>query len=197
MMEVRNILLMSCDVCIIEAIQNAFAQHNVYVFDDSYSYDFLQFDVIVFDDCNTKKYMKRYGNKIINISRTTISNALNIARPFRLVFLLKTIENFLLRTNETMRFSSFEIVGNTLVFKKEEVKLGSKELSLISFLYKHTKATKAMLLKDIWSFDVDMETNVLDTTLSTIKKKFREAGIDNFILTCDGWYTINPDYYRS
>ena len=95
------------------------------------------------------------------------------------------------KTNLFVETSNKDIKANLECIKKLA---NGKEISLIKYLFDNCSASKNDLLKDIWGYNEEMETKVLENTINKIKQKFKSANITNFIISDNGKYKINTIY---
>lgn len=194
-----NILLITKDTTIIEYINETFDDCSI----DIYSKEIKlanKYDIIIIDDYKEYNLIKDSlkTDMIINISGTepeknNFVNIKNIIPPFKLNDLLTLIKKTLINLSRTLNFKTFKIIDNTIYYKDQQEILGNKELQLIQYLYKNS-ANKDELLYNIWRYDSDTETKVFENTINKIRQKFKNIGINDFILFDSGIYRINPIY---
>lgn len=194
-----NILLITKDTTIIEYINETFDDCSI----DIYSKEIKlanKYDIIIIDDYKEYNLIKDSlkTDMIINISGTepeknNFVNIKNIIPPFKLNDLLTLIKKTLINLSRTLNFKTFKIIDNTIYHKDQQEILGNKELQLIQYLYKNS-ANKDELLYNIWRYDSDTETKVFENTINKIRQKFKNIGINDFILFDSGIYRINPIY---
>ncbi len=194
-----NILLITKDTTIIEYINETFDDCSI----DIYSKEIKlanKYDIIIIDDYKEYNLIKDSlkTDMIINISGTepeknNFVNIKNIIPPFKLNDLLTLIKKTLINLSRTLNFKTFKIIDNTIYYKDQQEILGNKELQLIQYLYKNS-ANKDELLYNIWRYDSDTETKVFENTINKIRQKFKNIGINDFILFNSGIYRINPIY---
>ena len=194
-----NILLITKDTTIIEYINETFDDCSI----DIYSKEIKlanKYDIIIIDDYKEYNSIKDSlkTDMIINISgieseKNNFVNIKNIIPPFKLNDLLTLIKKTLINLSRTLNFKTFKIIDNTIYYKDQQEILGNKELQLIQYLYKNS-ATKDELLYNIWRYNSDTETKVFENTINKIRQKFKNIGINDFILFDSGIYRINPIY---
>lgn len=194
-----NILLITKDTTIIEYINETFDDCSI----DIYSKEIKlanKYDIIIIDDYKEYNSIKDSlkTDVIINISgieleKNNFVNIKNIIPPFKLNDLLSLIKKILINLSRTLNFKTFKIIDNTIYYKDQQEILGNKELQLIQYLHKNS-ATKDELLYNIWRYDSDTETKVFENTINKIRQKFKNIGINDFILFDSGIYRINPIY---
>ena len=194
-----NILLITKDTTIIEYINETFNDCSI----DIYSKEIKlanKYDIIIIDDYKEYNSIKDSlkTDMIINISgveseKNNFINIKNIIPPFKLNDLLTLIKKTLINLSRTLNFKTFKIIDNTIYCKDQQEILGNKELQLIQYLYKNS-ANKEELLYNIWRYNSDTETKVFENTINKIRQKFKNIGINDFILFDSGIYRINPIY---
>ena len=194
-----NILLITKDTTIIEYINETFNDCSI----DIYSKEIKlanKYDIIIIDDYKEYNSIKDSlkTDMIINISgieseKNNFINIKNIIPPFKLNDLLTLIKKTLINLSRTLNFKTFKIIDNTIYCKDQQEILGNKELQLIQYLYKNS-ANKDELLYNIWRYNSDTETKVFENTINKIRQKFKNIGINDFILFDSGIYRINPIY---
>lgn len=194
-----NILLITKDTTIIEYINETFNDCSI----DIYSKEIKlanKYDIIIIDDYKEYNSIKDSlkTDMIINISgveseKNNFVNIKNIIPPFKLNDLLTLIKKTLINLSRTLNFKTFKIIDNTIYCKDQQEILGNKELQLIQYLYKNS-ANKDELLYNIWRYNSDTETKVFENTINKIRQKFKNIGINDFILFDSGIYRINPIY---
>ena len=194
-----NILLITKDTTIIEYINETFDDCSI----DIYSKEIKlanKYDIIIIDDYKEYNSIKDSlkTDMIINISgieseKNNFINIKNIIPPFKLNDLLTLIKKTLINLSRTLNFKTFKIIDNTIYYKDQQEILGNKELQLIQYLYKNS-ANKDELLYNIWRYNSDTETKVFENTINKIRQKFKNIGINDFILFDSGIYRINPIY---
>ena len=191
----KSILLLSEDITIIESIYETFNNCNIEKFNQKD--DFSKYNLIILDDYkldeNTLNEILSNSN-VLNISKNKYSNVYNLDRPFSLNNLFSSINEILINDDKILKFKNFAISNNILQYNNEEIDFGSKEIFIIKFLYNNKIALKSALLKEIWGYNEDMETKVLENTINKIRQKFKSLNIENFIIFDDGKYYINKDY---
>ncbi len=201
MMEIRNssILIIGNDITVNESLEEVFASYDIAYFSNKNfsSHDFKKYNLIILDDFElNQKTMEDLlsHNNIINISSNHYDGIINLARPFSLQNLFFTINNFLLKKNKIIEFRDFTIEDNILKIGDLEIEFGNKEVSLIKYLFNNLSVSKNDLLENIWGYNEEMETKVLENTVNKIKQKFKSVNITDFIVSDDGKYKINTIY---
>lgn len=200
-MEIKNnsILIIGNDITINEYLKEVFKDYDIAYFskENSNNYDFKKYNLIILDDLDINKNTLENllnQNNIINISKNYCNNNINLTRPFSLHTLFLTINDFLLKINKVIRFKGFFIEDSTIKINDFEIELGNKEISLIKYLFNNLSASKNDILENIWGYNEEIETKVLENTINKIKQKFKLANIPDFISFDTGKYKINSKY---
>lgn len=132
---------------------------------------------------------KKYNIKTISKFQQEPSAVVDINKidkPFSLNQLMNEIDSILKKESNILRFKNFNIVNNTL----NSCIFGNKEIDLIRFLYKNPNSTKEEILKNVWGYDSEMDTKVFENTITKIKQKTKDIGIENFILNNNNSYNL-------
>lgn len=193
----KSILLISTDNTIIESVTNAFSNCIIKIFSDNDL--FKNFDLIILDnynlDENTLNQILEYKN-VINITKMKYNNIKNIENPFSINNFLNTINNYFEENLKILKFNNFQIINNTILFLDNEIILGNKEIEIIKYLYYNSYTNKDELLGEIWGYNDEIETKVLENTINKIKQKFKLIKIDDFIIFNNKKYEINELYKK-
>lgn len=196
MIKTNNILLLSNDNTITEYLKLNFPNSVVYrdVEDLSLDIALIILDDFNLSDCHFDNLLKN-SNKMINISTKNINDVKSIQRPFSLTQLSYEIKDMLFKNDNVFRFKDFDISYGVLNIQNNEIRFGSKEILLIKYLYGKDGLDKSVLLSQIWGYNSDIETKVLENTVNNIRKKIKILNIDNFIVVNDGLYKIPQAFY--
>lgn len=193
----KSILLISTDNTIIESVTNAFSNCIIKIFSDNDL--FKNFDLIILDnynlDENTLNQILEYKN-VINITKMKYNNIKNIENPFSINNFLNTINNYFEENLKILKFNNFQIINNTILFLDNEIILGNKEIEIIKYLYYNSYTNKDELLGEIWGYNDEIETKVLENTINKIKQKFKLIKIYDFIIFNNKKYEINELYKK-
>jgi len=192
----NTILVISSDDTIIDCINLCCNNYKIVPYKDNLNIE--EFDLIILDNFNFVDKSEIYNilkfNNIINISDNEYNNITNIKRPFSLYYLIKLIKNKMKNELNILTFKNFKIINNIIYINGKDIKLGSKETLLVNFLYKNGETDKNNLLQNIWKYNNEIETKVLENTVNKIRQKFKLFNIDDFIILNDKKYKINNLY---
>jgi len=197
--KIKSILVLSNDTTVKDAIACMFCDCEIdYFAEDKFNGCSLKdYAVILLDeidiDIHTLDRILKLSN-IINISQKCHENMINLTRPFSLYDLCLSIHNLLLKEEEIIKFKNFKIANSALNLNNSEILFGNKEISLIKYLIHNSSASKKELLKNIWNYNEEMETKVLENTINKIKQKLKSINIPDFIVSNGGKYMINEIY---
>lgn len=66
-----------------------------------------------------------------------------------------------------------DLLSRTVVRGRREVSLKPREFKLLEYLMRHANevVTRTMLLENVWSYDFDPQTNVVDVHISKLRQK--------------------------
>ncbi len=204
----QSILLITDNKTIIEYFKSFFLEYNVEsIIDNNFSNNSIsgsEYILAIIDDYTYYKKNIEKNIKIKNIISITneenieYKQALNIIKlkkPLHLNNLINQTEKILNTLERGIVFKNFYILDNTLYYKEKEEKLGEKEVEIIKYLYKNNNCKKEDLLNEVWGYNSDIETKVLENTINKIKQKLKSIDIEDFIVLQDGEYTINIVYF--
>ena len=158
------------------------------------------------DSLHTLEVMRKHGAKIpvliISASSSVddIADGLRagaddyLAKPFYMAELVARVEAMLRRLGDisTTRL----IVGDLEIDLLEQMAFkGSARLNLLPREFKLLEyfarrpgqlVTRAMLLKDVWHYEFEVETNVVDTHISNLRRKIDDHGLPSRIANVRG-----------
>jgi hypothetical protein len=140
---------------------------------------------------NNKNYLVK--NKLI-----LLDFHISLILPIE-IFSFKEILNILLTKynffkNSKIIIKGYEIDSNQRLVMKNgiKVKLTEKELQLILVLNNRNGLNKSFLLKNIWNYNLDLETHAFETHLHRLRKKIYKVFKDkNFIIEKNSLYYIS------
>jgi len=140
---------------------------------------------------NNKDYLKK--NKL-NLKEFHVALFLPIeVLSFREILnILITKYNFFRQSK--IIINGYEIDSNQRVIMKNgiTVKLTEKELNLILILDKNNGLKKSFLLKNIWNYNLDLETHAFETHLHRLRKKMNKFFKDTkFIIEKNSLYYLS------
>jgi two-component system OmpR family response regulator len=112
-----------------------------------------------------------------------------LAKPFHMVELLARVEALLRRLGDvhTTKLSvddlEMDLIEQTAFRGGKKIDLLPRELKLLEYFLRHPGqvVTREMLLKDVWQYDLGMETNVVDAHISGLRKKIDDHGLPSRI----------------
>ncbi|MGY0398867.1 MAG: response regulator transcription factor [Ostreibacterium sp.] len=118
-----------------------------------------------------------------------------MAKPFAIAELLARIKILTKRHIDTVTTTSLEIgelhldkLKRIVTREGQTITLQPKEFDLLVYMVEHhdQPITRKMLLKDIWGFDFDPQTNVVDVHISRLRNKIDKDFRDPMIKTVRG-----------
>ena len=178
----KSILIISNDELIIDIVKKMFVSYNIVLYNKNINYN--NFNLILLDDIKlTKTELNTIlqSDNIINISGSLYDNCINIQRPFQLDNLIDKIK-YLLEDINILYFNNFKIINNTLKYNNTIINLGSTEIALFKYLYHNNEASKTELLKEIWGYNENSDTKVLENTINKLRQKLKDNQLDNIII---------------
>ncbi|MCK9224906.1 MAG: response regulator transcription factor [Candidatus Muirbacterium halophilum] len=128
-----------------------------------------------------------------------------ISKPFSFIELLARIKGILRRMNLNFSTSTILSEGNLKIdcLKKKvfrdnkEIILQAKEFSLLEYLLKNKGivVTKQMIIDNVWNFDFDPETNIVEAKISKLRNKIDKNFKNKLIHTIKGLGYILEDKF--
>jgi two-component system, OmpR family, response regulator len=117
-----------------------------------------------------------------------------LVQPFCISELVARVDAMLRRLGEikTTRLCAgdleVDLVEQAAFKGSERIKLLRREYELLEyFLYRPGQLiTRAMLLKNVWQFRSDVESNVIDTHISNLRRKIDDVGLPSRIVNVRG-----------
>ena len=117
-----------------------------------------------------------------------------LPKPFSIPELTARLTNLLnrgtVRTGTTLRAGPLELdlEMHRLIRGGREETLLPRESRLLAYLMRHSDIplTRAMLLRDVWNFNLSSETNVIDVHMGKLRKKVDYPGETQLIQTVKG-----------
>jgi two-component system OmpR family response regulator len=112
-----------------------------------------------------------------------------LAKPFYMVELVARVEALLRRLGDvhTTKLSvddlEMDLIEQTAFRGGKKIDLLPRELKLLEYFLRHPGqvVTREMLLKDVWQYDLGMETNVVDAHISSLRRKIDDHGLPSRI----------------
>ena len=153
-------------------------------------------------DClGTLKDLHKQGIKIPVLVTSVLSSAGEIAqglkagaddylaKPFYMVELLARVEALLRRLGDvrTTKLSvddlEMDLIEQAAFRGGKKIDLLPRELKLLEYFLRRPGqvVTRVMLLKDVWQYDLGMETNVVDAHISNLRRKIDDHGLPSRI----------------
>jgi two-component system OmpR family response regulator len=127
-----------------------------------------------------------------------------LAKPFAIDELLARIESLGRRQLQPAQATNELRVGDVVLdYRTHQVtraghilKLRPREFRLLEYLMKHAGqvVTRSMLLENVWNYDFDPETNVIDVQINTLRKELDQPFGKPMIRTIRNvGYMLNAD----
>ena len=94
------------------------------------------------------------------------------------------------QSNIDVGFYKVNINSRDMVFGKKKLKLTEKEIDTIIYLSKNNRSVSINeLQKEVWSYQIELETHTVETHIHRLRKKIKEKFNDNnlIISTKDGY----------
>jgi len=153
-------------------------------------------------DClGTLKDLHKQGIKIPVLVTSVLSSAGEIAqglkagaddylaKPFYMVELLARVEALLRRLGDvrTTKLSvddlEMDLIEQAAFRGGKKIDLLPRELKLLEYFLRRPGqvVTRVMLLKDVWQYDLGMETNVVEAHISNLRRKIDDHGLPSRI----------------
>ncbi|KQN19313.1 two-component system response regulator [Sphingomonas sp. Leaf33] len=107
-----------------------------------------------------------------------------LPKPFALVELVARVEALLRRPNDTRETRliagplDLDLLGGTATRAGRQLDLLPRELKLLDYLVRRAGqvVTRAMLLRDVWGYSFEPNTNVVDVHLGRLRRKIDGEG---------------------
>ncbi len=117
-----------------------------------------------------------------------------LPKPFYMMELVARVEAVLRRLGEIsttrLRVDDLEIdlLDQTAFKGGGKLNLLPREFKLLEYFLRRPGQliTRAMLLKDVWQYDFEVETNVVDTHISNLRRKIDDHGLPSRIANVRG-----------
>ena len=127
-----------------------------------------------------------------------------IQKPFQLSIVVAKIQALLRRTYDFTEQDDFLTIDQvilkpndlTVSFQNETASLTKNETKILSVLFqgKGNFISRDRIMKELWDDESFIDGNTLAVNITRIRKKLREIGLEEFILTKKGvGYVINKD----
>ena len=165
------------------------------------------------DSLHTVQIIRKQGAKIPVLIISACSSADDVAeglragaddylpKPFYMVELVARVEAMLRRLGDisTTRLIvgdlEIDLLEGTAFKASAKLNLLPREFKLLEYFARRPGQliTRAMLLKDVWQYEFEVETNVVDTHISNLRKKIDEHGLPSRIANVRGLgYMLRP-----
>ncbi|MDE2064154.1 MAG: response regulator transcription factor [Bradyrhizobium sp.] len=158
------------------------------------------------DSLHTVQIIRKQGAKIPVLIISACSSADDVAeglragaddylpKPFYMVELVARVEAMLRRLGDisTTRLIvgdlEIDLLEGTAYKASAKLNLLPREFKLLEYFARRPGQliTRAMLLKDVWQYEFEVETNVVDTHISNLRKKIDEHGLPSRIANVRG-----------
>ena len=117
-----------------------------------------------------------------------------LAKPFYMVELVARVQAILRRLGNisTTRLIvgdlEMDLLEQTAFKAGEKLNLLPREFKLLEYFLRRPGqlVTRALLLKDVWQFEFEVETNVVDTHISNLRRKIDDHGFPSRIANVRG-----------
>jgi two-component system, OmpR family, response regulator len=117
-----------------------------------------------------------------------------VAKPFHMVELIARVEAMLRRLGDisTTRLMvgdlEIDLLEQTAFKAGAKLNLLPREFKLLEYFARRPGQliTRAMLLKDVWQYEFEVETNVVDTHISNLRRKIDDHGLPSRIANVRG-----------
>lgn len=115
----------------------------------------------------------------------------------RLEALVRRVNDSQVQTTLTLDDLRMDLLTHKVTRGGKPVALQPREFKLLSYLLRHANqvVTRTMLLENVWEYDFDLQTNVIDVHISKLRQKI-DAGAEHpllktvrnvgYILTAEG-----------
>ena len=194
---IKNILLITKDNTIIEYVREVFNDCIIDIYDKNFNEN-TRYNIVLIDDYEQYNKIKQHliVQTIINTSNQNIDDedVIVLQRPFYLKDLLNIIKKILFSDDKILKFKDFKIIDGIIYYNEKEEALGNKEFEIIKYLYKNIFSNKENILNSVWGYSEELETKVFENTINKIRQKFKNIGIEDFIVVNDKEYSINTKY---
>jgi two-component system OmpR family response regulator len=127
-----------------------------------------------------------------------------LAKPFAMVELGARVEA-LLRRLDGARLTKVEVydldldlIERIVYCAGRKIELSSREFDILEYFLRRPGRviTRAMLLQDVWKYHFSIETNVVDTHISNLRKKIDTHGMPSRILNIrKAGYMLSDAYF--
>jgi two-component system, OmpR family, response regulator len=117
-----------------------------------------------------------------------------LVKPFYMVELAARVDALLRRlgdvstTNLSVGDFEMDLIDQVALRRGVHLDLLPREFKLLEYFLRHPDrvVTRAMLLKDVWGYEFEIETNVVDIQISNLRRKIDEHGLPSRIANVRG-----------
>ena len=118
-----------------------------------------------------------------------------LVKPFSFVELLARIRAIIRRESKDVELSqltvgnlTLDLIARTAQRDKEKIELSSKEFLLLEYLMRNAGQilTRTMILENIWGYNFDTESNIIDVHISHLRNKIDKNSASKLIHTIKG-----------
>jgi two-component system, OmpR family, response regulator len=117
-----------------------------------------------------------------------------LVKPFYMVELVARVDALLRRlgdvstTNLSVGEFEIDLIDQVALRRGVRLDLLPREFKLLEYFLRHPDrvVTRAMLLKDVWGYEFEIETNVVDIQISNLRRKIDEHGLPSRIANVRG-----------
>ena len=158
------------------------------------------------DSLQRLEALRKQGVKIPVLVISVLSSANEVAqglragaddylvKPFYMVELVARVDALLRRLGEvsTTKLSvgdfEMDLIDQVALRRGVELDLLPREFKLLEYFLRHPDqvVTRAMLLRDVWRYEFEIETNVVDIQISNLRRKIDEHGLPSQIANVRG-----------
>ncbi len=175
---------------------------------ESYTYDAIILDLML-PDMNGIEICEqiRQTNKTVPVlmltSQSDIDNKVSglnagaddyLCKPFSFEELIARLRALMRRGGEvaetelTITGVTINPIKYTVHVNNDFISLTSREYKMLEYMMRHANqvCTKLMVEEHVWGTRYEQESNIIEVTLSRLRKKIENAGVPNFIKTRHG-----------
>ena len=117
-----------------------------------------------------------------------------LVKPFYMVELVARVDALLRRLGDISTTSlsvgdlEMDLLDQVAFRRGVELNLLPREFKLLEYFLRHPDrvVTRAMLLRDVWGYEFEIETNVVDIQISNLRRKIDEQGLPSRIANVRG-----------
>ena len=165
--------------------------------------EIFNFDLIKANEENFVRLKNISNGDCLVISDPDVNNSQNQLQidnlPIKIEKLVELINLRLLKEKFNSQLNvvikSYKLNLNSRVISKNDIvtDLTEREINLILFLKNSSEPVKInQLQKEVWGYNLDLETHTVETHIYRLRKKIKEKfNDDNFIVSSKKGYSIN------